>query len=134
LDTIEYQGFITFEVFETEDQDLYINEVAPRVHNSAHYSLEALYLNQFKSHLIAGLNLELPEKPKVISAFAMYNLIASKEENNPEVPPNSSEYFLNWYQKKQSRLGRKMGHITSLASTFDEALITLKNKARDFKI
>ncbi len=134
LDKINYQGFVTFEIFETKKEDLLINEVAPRVHNSAHYSLEALYLNQFKAHLIAGLNLELPQKPKVISPFAMYNLIASKEINNPKIPQDSSEYFLNWYQKSQSRPGRKMGHITCLALTFDDALVSLKNKVRDFDL
>ncbi len=134
LDKIDYVGFITFEVFENSDGELFVNEVAPRVHNSAHYSLDALYLNQFKAHLIAGLNLTLPEKLKVISGFAMYNLIASKEENYPEIPKNGSEYFLHWYQKQQSRPGRKMGHITSLASTFDEALVVLKNKSGDFNL
>lgn len=134
LNKINYVGFITFEVFETENSELFINEVAPRVHNSAHYSLDALYLNQFKAHLLAGLNFTLPEKPKVISAFAMYNLIASKEENNPIIPQNGADYFLHWYQKNQSRPGRKMGHITSLASTFDEALLVLKNKSGDFNL
>lgn len=134
LNKINYVGFITFEVFETDNNELYINEVAPRVHNSAHYSLDALYLNQFKAHLLAGLNFSLPEKPKVISAFAMYNLIASKEENNPIIPQNGADYFLHWYQKNQSRPGRKMGHITSLASTFDEALLVLKNKSGDFNL
>lgn len=134
LNTIDYHGFITFEVFENFNQDLFINEVAPRVHNSAHYSLEALYLNQFKAHLIAGLNLDLPEAPKTLSAFAMYNLIGTKDIQNPQIPANGADYFLNWYQKKESRPGRKMGHITTLASTFDEALVSLQNSLGEFKL
>jgi 5-(carboxyamino)imidazole ribonucleotide synthase len=134
LDKINFIGFVTFEVFETKLGELLINEIAPRVHNSAHYSLEALYLNQFKAHLLAVLNLDLPQTPKLISPFAMYNLIASKEINAPEVPITSDQYFLNWYQKNQSRPGRKMGHITCLASTFEEALVVLKKHAKDFDL
>jgi 5-(carboxyamino)imidazole ribonucleotide synthase len=134
LDKINFIGFVTFEVFETKLGELLINEIAPRVHNSAHYSLEALYLNQFKAHLLAVLNLDLPQTPKLISPFAMYNLIASKEINAPEVPITSDQYFLNWYQKNQSRPGRKMGHITCLASTFEEALVALKKHAKDFDL
>lgn len=134
LDKINFVGFITFEVFETKLGELLINEIAPRVHNSAHYSLEALYLNQFKAHLLSVLNLELPQTPKVISPFAMYNIIASKEINDPAVPATSDQYFLNWYQKNQARPGRKMGHITCLASTFEEALVVLKKHAKDFDL
>jgi 5-(carboxyamino)imidazole ribonucleotide synthase len=134
LESISYVGFVTFEVFESKLGDLLINEIAPRVHNSAHYSLEALYLNQFKAHLLAVLDIDLPTAPKVVSPFAMYNLIASKEIHNPQIPATSNSYFLNWYQKNQSRPGRKMGHITSLASTFEEALIGLKENAKDFDL
>ena len=134
LEAINYVGFITFEVFESKLGDLLINEIAPRVHNSAHYSLEALYLNQFKAHLLAVLDLDLPLMPKVVSPFAMYNLIASKEMNNPSIPVTSNSVFLNWYQKNQSRPGRKMGHITSLASTFEEALLGLKENIKDFDL
>lgn len=134
LQEINYVGFITFEVFETKLGDLLINEIAPRVHNSAHYSLEALYFSQFKAHLYAILNLDLPKTPCVISPFAMYNLVASKEVDNPVIPSNSNNYFLNWYQKKQSRPGRKMGHMTSLATTYEEALFSLKQKIKDFDL
>ncbi len=130
----EYVGFMTFEIFETKLGDLLVNEMAPRVHNSAHYSLEALYLNQFKAHLLAILNLELPEQPLVVSPFAMYNLIASREDDSPLIPINKNSLFLNWYQKEQARPGRKMGHITALASTFEEALVNLKKHAKDFNI
>lgn len=134
LHEINYIGFITFEVFETKLGDLLINEVAPRVHNSAHYSLEALYFNQFKAHLYAILNLDLPKAPCILSPFAMYNLIASKESENPSLPSNPNSYFLNWYQKKQGRPGRKMGHMTCLASTYEEALSQLKLRAKDFDL
>lgn len=134
LDQIDYVGFITFEIFETSESKLLINEVAPRVHNSAHYSLEALYLNQFKVHLLSVLNLDIPKSPKVISPFSMYNLIASKNESNPAIPISSNHYFLNWYQKKDSRKGRKMGHMTCLASTFDEALATLEENFKEFDL
>lgn len=134
LTEIQYVGFVTFEIFESKLGNLLVNEIAPRVHNSAHYSLEALYLNQFKAHLLAVLNLDLPATPKVVSPFAMYNLIASREVDFPVIPVTSSTLFLNWYQKEQSRPGRKMGHITALASTFEEALVALKTHAKDFDL
>lgn len=134
LNKIEYSGFITFEVFETQTNELLINEVAPRVHNSAHYSLEALYFNQFKAHLLGILNQDLPKSPKIISPFAMYNLIGTKDVLNPKTPVTSNSYFLNWYQKKETRVGRKMGHITCLASTFDLALAELEKSIEGFDL
>ncbi len=134
LANINYIGFIAFEVFESKLGDLVTNEIAPRVHNSAHYSLEALYLNQFKAHLLAILNVDLPAEPKVVSPFAMYNLIASKTNDDPKIPLSINDCFLNWYQKSVSKPGRKMGHITSLSSTFEDALINLKNNIKDFDL
>lgn len=123
LDSIQYVGCIAFELFETQDGQLLINEIAPRVHNSSHYSLEGCNWDQFSMHLLACLNCDLPEI-KVINPFAMYNLIGSGKKR-PKIKPEADGY-LHWYGKLQNRKGRKMGHINYLASSADIALKQLK--------
>lgn len=135
INTIDFVGLITFELFQTA-QGPVVNEVAPRVHNSAHYSIEALNISQFTAHLMAICNLELPESPKVLKSFAMYNLIGERDIPASELTmgSNSDDIHLHWYHKSQSRKGRKMGHITSLADTSAEALLKLENARKEFKL
>lgn len=134
VESIEFVGLISFELFQTP-KGLIVNEIAPRVHNSAHYSLEALEINQFKAHLMAICNLDLPETTKIKQPFSMYNLIGETnfETTNLKLP-NQSEVHLHWYGKKQCKPGRKMGHLTALADTADEALLKLKKARKDFSL
>lgn len=122
LEQTDYVGLISFELFDT-GKDLIVNEIAPRVHNSAHYSQDALSLSQFDLHLRAITNAPL-ETPKLLAGgFAMYNLIGSGSK-----PPRLS-YFkdttLHWYAKTENREGRKMGHLNCLAPNSTKALKTL---------
>ena len=133
LQDLNYVGFITFEIFLTQKGDYLVNEVAPRVHNSAHYSLEALYLNQFKAHLLTILDFDIPEKAQVISPFAMYNIIGEWHKNLAHLPEGHNQHFLHWYGKEDTRPGRKMGHITTLSSTSEEALRILKVTMKSFE-
>lgn len=118
---IDYCGLLTFELFETS-AGLLINEVAPRVHNSAHHSIDSMSLNQFQAHLVAVSGRSL-KAPSVRRPFAMVNLVGSKQglASEPKVKPSTSSY-VHWYGKKESRPGRKMGHVTVLAKTADAAL------------
>ena len=129
---LNYIGFITFELFLTQKGDYLVNEIAPRVHNSAHYSLEALYLNQFKAHLLSILGFDIPQTAQVISPFAMYNIIGKWHKSLIPFPKAHNQCFLHWYGKKEVRPGRKMGHITALNSTFEEALRILKITLKSF--
>lgn len=138
INNINFIGLISFELFLSSNGDLVVNEIAPRVHNSAHYSIEALEISQFKAHLMAICDFDLPESSafKHQKAFAMYNLIgqkdmATKDLNFPELSP---DIHLHWYHKTQSRKGRKMGHITTLADTPEKALLKLENIRKDFKL
>jgi 5-(carboxyamino)imidazole ribonucleotide synthase len=131
LVTSGYVGFIAFELFDT-GREILVNEVAPRVHNSAHHSLESLCLNQFSAHLRAIMNLDLPQQPAPASkGFAMVNLIGTSEQE-PLLPARAvNEVFFHWYGKSENRLGRKMGHMTRLADKGPEALkklLTLEKK------
>ena len=117
---IDYVGLLTFELFELSDQSLIINEVAPRVHNSAHYSIEALPISQFDLHLMSIMNHELPKSIEPYSPFSMVNLIGS-DKIKPKIK-TSTLTSLHWYGKKENRKGRKMGHLTALSKNANEAL------------
>lgn len=124
----DYVGLLTFELFELKDKSLIINEVAPRVHNSGHYSIEALPVSQFDLHLMAVLNLKLPKAIEPYSGFAMVNLIGSSKIK-PKLKPSSST-SLHWYAKKENREGRKMGHITALSKKSEKALESALKEAK----
>lgn len=120
LTHLNYTGIIAFELFETKSGDLLVNEVAPRVHNSAHYSIEGLPLSQFDIHILSILNQKLPSKVTPHKAFAMVNLIGSSKRK-PKLQ-SFDKGCIHWYGKLENRPGRKMGHITSLDSTPSKAL------------
>ena len=124
LAEIEYIGAMSFEFFEDQDRTLIVNEVAPRVHNSAHYSLNALSLDQFQAHLFcaSGESLKSVALAKgslapICRSFAMVNLIGkvnqpvSNEKLAAVRPRIAGHGFLHWYGKTEERQGRKMGHI-----------------------
>lgn len=127
-----YVGLVAFEIFETS-KGLVINEVAPRVHNSGHATLEACAVNQFSAHLRAILNWPLPKTPHLqAKGFAMLNLIG--QSDGPvywKVPDKAN---LHWYGKRENRPGRKMGHITSLATNPNAALREVLRMRKDFQL
>ena len=120
LKKIDYVGLITFELFELADHSLMINEVAPRVHNSAHYSMDALSYSQFDFHLQAYYEPELASWKLLAPGFAMANLLGTRED----VPHYREEpgARLHGYGKQESRIRRKMGHLNVLAETPEKAL------------
>lgn len=132
LKNIKYEGVITFELFDC-GKDLYINEVAPRVHNSAHHSLDSLIYDQFSLHLLSILNLPLPKKPILKNkAFAMVNLIGSSTKK----PKLSYQLMghLHWYGKKENRPGRKMGHINLTGTSTTKTKNTLLKDLKEFML
>lgn len=113
VEQIEYVGVIAFELFDTPN-GLLVNEMAPRVHNSGHYSQEALNFSQFDLHLLSALNCKLPEVRFLHPSFAMINLIGSGV--GAPVLPCETQGVLHWYGKSECRLGRKMGHLNYVGS------------------
>lgn len=119
-------GLLAVEMFQTEDDEILINEVAPRPHNSGHYSIEASYTSQFENHLRAILNLPLGNTDSKVAAI-MVNLVGS-EGFSGEVIYENIEKILGWdgvtphiYGKKQTRPFRKMGHVTIINENISEA-------------
>ncbi|MFN7728561.1 MAG: ATP-grasp domain-containing protein [Bdellovibrio sp.] len=105
---IGYQGVIAFELFDT-GTNLLVNEIAPRVHNSAHYTQDALNFSQFALHLLAGTGAKLPRLELKTKCFVMMNLVG--ESYSSFVFPDVLEGNLHWYGKASNRPGRKMGHL-----------------------
>lgn len=123
-----YIGVIAFELFDT-GTELLVNEIAPRVHNSGHYSQNALSISQFQAHILAVCGYPLPSQLKLLSPFAMVNLLG-QSPNSPEWKmeieksntTNKNSLHLHWYGKIENRQDRKMGHINALSNTPKEAL------------
>ncbi|MFK8011110.1 MAG: 5-(carboxyamino)imidazole ribonucleotide synthase [Marinicellaceae bacterium] len=113
---INYVGVLTIEMFETDD-GIYINEMAPRVHNSGHWSIEGAITSQFENHLRAGLGLPIGSTNMSQGFSAMINWIGEI----PSVALTSKEKDVHWHiYGKQNRPGRKVGHSTVVADNAQE--------------
>ena len=119
-------GLLAVEMFQTEKDEILVNEVAPRPHNSGHYSIEASYTSQFENHLRAILDLPLGNTDSK-AAGIMVNLVGS-EGYSGQVIYENIEKILEWdgvtphiYGKKQTRPFRKMGHVTIVNKDVNEA-------------
>ena len=125
-EAFEHVGLLAVEMFQTEDDEILVNEVAPRPHNSGHYSIEGSYTNQFEQHLRAILNLPLGETESKIGAV-MVNLVGA-EGHTGDVYYEKIEEILGLkgvtphiYGKRETRPFRKMGHVTIVNSDLSEA-------------
>lgn len=119
-------GLLAVEMFQTQDDEILVNEVAPRPHNSGHYSIEASYTSQFENHLRAILNLPLGNTDSKVAGI-MVNL-SGAEGYSGDVIYENIETILGWngvtphiYGKKQTRPFRKMGHVTIVNDDINEA-------------
>ena len=119
-------GLLAVEMFQTEDDEIIVNEVAPRPHNSGHYSIEASYTSQFENHLRAILDLPLGNTESKVAGI-MVNLVG-EEGFSGNVLYENIEKILGWngvtphiYGKKQTRPFRKMGHVTIVNEDINEA-------------
>lgn len=142
----DYVGAIAFECFETTRGEILINELAPRVHNSGHYSLDTLSASQFVLHAQACLGLKI-EAPRVLFAgFAMWNLLGAKSKSDassavhPEngtlgkvVGSKAEGARVHWYGKDQARPGRKLGHLNTWANSPAAAMKLAERAAKQWK-
>ncbi|MGZ3723045.1 MAG: ATP-grasp domain-containing protein, partial [Bdellovibrionales bacterium] len=127
---IDYQGILAVELFDT-GRELLVNELAPRVHNSAHYSQDALSCDQFEYHLRAGLDLPLPKVELLRPGFAMVNLLG--EGGDIQLAREAAGH-LHWYGKTENRPGRKLGHINVLDKSSKAALARALKWRKDFQL
>ena len=109
---LKYVGTLCVEFFIDRNENLYVNEVAPRVHNSGHLTINAYNISQFENHVRAVCN--LPQIPLIkISNAKMINLIGDQITVYRNKKFNSNEFFFD-YLKKDIKSKRKMGHLTTL--------------------
>jgi 5-(carboxyamino)imidazole ribonucleotide synthase len=108
LSGLDYVGVAGFEFFKTR-QGLILNEIAPRVHNTGHHTMESCDVDQFTLHWLCAFQDRLPQPQLKVKSFAMLNLIGTG--NHEVVIPPRQGGHLHWYGKS-NRAGRKLGHIT----------------------
>ena len=129
-DNLDYIGTITLELFETTD-GLVANEVAPRVHNSGHWSIEGAATSQFRNHMLAISGRALGNTIANYPAVAMLNVIGD------ETPAEAAEAVINAHRHsygKDARPARKLGHVTVVAETEaerDSTITTLSDLLPD---
>jgi len=119
-------GIFGLEMFVSKSDEVFINEIAPRPHNSGHFSIEGCSISQFEQHLRAILNLPLA-KPELLRPTVMKNILGTNFNGNYKFIGLSKllsipSTKIHIYGKKQTSPGRKLGHITCTGDTLDEVL------------
>ena len=123
---LDFVGLLAVELFQTVDDKILVNEVAPRPHNSGHYSIEASYTNQFEQHVRSILNLPLGNTDSKVAGI-MVNLVGEEGFSGDVIYQNIEEILKidgvtpHIYGKKQTRPFRKMGHVTIVNSDVNKA-------------
>ena len=132
-------GLLAVEMFQTQNDDILINEVAPRPHNSGHQTIEASYTSQFEQHLRAILNLPLGRTDNKVGGV-MVNLVGAEGYTGNVVYENIETIMKmngvtpHIYGKKQTRPFRKMGHVTIVNENLNEARSIAEDVKKSIKV
>ncbi|MEH2239978.1 5-(carboxyamino)imidazole ribonucleotide synthase [Nostoc sp.] len=127
LNSLEVVGIFGIELFIRADGKVLVNEIAPRTHNSGHFSLDACETSQFEQHLRAVCGLPLGNPALQCAGAVMVNLLGyenshsdyqSQRQKIAEIP----QAHVHWYGKTESRTGRKLGHVTVLLDNQNQEL------------
>jgi len=127
-------GLFAVELFVTKDEEVFVNETAPRVHNSGHHSIEANYSSQYDMLWRIMLNYPLGN-PDAILPSAIVNILGAEGHSGDVVYTNLDDVlrmdnvFVHLYGKKQTKPGRKMGHVTIMHNDYQD----LRYKANKIK-
>jgi 5-(carboxyamino)imidazole ribonucleotide synthase len=125
VESIDGVGVFGVEMFLTKNNEILVNEIAPRPHNSGHYTIESCYSSQFENCIRAVCGLPLGSAKMYVPAAVMINLLGVRSGSG--VPEDITKtlmhdkVFLHLYNKKESRNGRKMGHLTAIGDSQNEA-------------
>lgn len=125
VEYLDGAGLFGIEMFLTHEGEVLVNEIAPRVHNSGHYTIEACRTSQFEQHIRAIAGLPLGSTEQLMPAAVMINILGERDGPTQisglkevlSVPQTS----LHLYGKSPTKLDRKMGHITATGRTLQEA-------------
>ena len=131
-------GVFGIEMFKTKDDQVQINEIAPRVHNSGHYTIEACITSQFEQHIRAVTGLPLGKTDMIVPASVMVNILGDRlgranvsGMDKALAIPNVSVHI---YNKKDTKPERKMGHITVVDKNINSAYRKAKLARKYIKI
>lgn len=122
---LDLRGVLGIEMFLTEAGSIYVNELAPRPHNSGHYSIEACNMSQFDAHIrgICGWPLG---KTRLLSDAVMVNVLGEHLEETYRMIGRKAHWQFHYYGKSAAKKGRKMGHITIVTENIDRTLEEIK--------
>jgi phosphoribosylaminoimidazole carboxylase, ATPase subunit len=132
-------GLLAVELFLTAEGEVLVNEVAPRPHNSGHYSIEAAYTNQFEQHLRAILDLPLGNTDSKV-AGVMVNLVGAEGYQGDAVYENIEQILAmegvtpHIYGKRETRPFRKMGHVTIVNKDIEKARVIAEKVKQTIKV
>lgn len=138
-EAFSHVGLLAVEMFRTQDDDILVNEVAPRPHNSGHYSIEASFTNQFEQHIRAILNLPLGSTESILAGI-MINLTGEEGHTGPVLYQNIEKIMKlpgvtpHIYGKKLTRPFRKMGHVTIINPDIDQARKLAEEVKNEIKV
>ena len=138
-EAFQHVGLLAVEMFQTEEDQILVNEVAPRPHNSGHYSIEASYTNQFEQHLRAILDLPLGSTESKVGGV-MVNLVGEEGYTGQVVYEHIGDIMEmkgvtpHIYGKKITRPFRKMGHVTIVNEDLSEARKTAEQVKKLIKV
>lgn len=125
VEAIEGVGVFGVELFLSQDGRMLFNELAPRPHNSGHYTIEACYTSQFENAIRAVCGLPLGSPEMIVPAAVMVNLLGVRSGSG--IPDSVTaalrvgKAWIHLYGKRDSRPRRKMGHVTAVGATLEEA-------------
>jgi len=140
LAALKGAGVFGIEMFVTYDDQVMINEISPRPHNSGHYSIEACSVSQFEQHLRAILNLPLSNPRLLCPAAVMVNVLGPENCVGPYAISGLRRLFaipglkLHIYGKKISKPRRKLGHITLVGDSLEETLLRANIAKKTIKV
>lgn len=122
---LELVGTLAVEMFLTEEDEIFINELAPRPHNSGHYTIEACKTSQFEQHIraICGWPLGSTE---LMTPAVMVNILGEHQQRLLDEVPELHDWKVHLYGKRDAKEKRKMGHVTILRGSVDEALAEIE--------
>lgn len=139
IEALEMVGILAVELFYTQQGEIWVNEIAPRPHNSGHHTIEANLCSQYEQHLRAICNLPLADTD-ALSPAAMVNITGEKDFTGIPHYEGLKETlrikgaFVHLYGKKQTKPYRKMGHVTLLAPTIEEVQFQAKKVLNTLKV
>lgn len=118
---VKLAGTLAIEMFLTANGGIYVNELAPRPHNSGHYSIEACSISQFDAHIRGICGWPLPQVT-LLSDAVMVNILGEELSETIDLISEKPNWYFHYYGKAEMKPARKMGHVTILTDHLFDAL------------